>query len=276
MLELAAGGGGAARQALAEGVAMLRRVGDGALLQTALGLLGHAARLEGDAAAARRYWEEAVAVARSLGYRGSLVAALLNLGELALAEGDEPGASARYAEALEAALAAAGEIVPNVLDRLAGLALLQGRPAHALRLFGAAAALRRASGWPLKPQWWRLRDEQIVAARAALPVAEAERAWAAGQGATLDQAVALARGGAAGAGEPPTGGPARAGLPGGLTAREAEVLRHVAAGETDRQIAAALLVTEATVGRHLANVYAKLGVSSRAAATAFALRAGLA
>jgi DNA-binding NarL/FixJ family response regulator len=50
----------------------------------------------------------------------------------------------------------------------------------------------------------------------------------------------------------------------------------VAAGETDRQIAAALVVTEATVGRHLANAYAKLGVASRAAATAFAVREGLA
>ena len=45
---------------------------------------------------------------------------------------------------------------------------------------------------------------------------------------------------------------------------------------THRQIAGALVVSEATVGRHLANIYTKLGVSSRAAATAFALRAGLA
>ena len=58
-------------------------------------------------------------------------------------------------------------------------------------------------------------------------------------------------------------------------AREAEVLLLVAAGHTDRQIAAALVLSETTVGRHLSNIYAKLGVSSRAAATAFALRAGL-
>jgi DNA-binding NarL/FixJ family response regulator len=54
------------------------------------------------------------------------------------------------------------------------------------------------------------------------------------------------------------------------------VLRLVAEGRTDRQVAAALVVTEATVGRHLVNVYRKLGVSSRTAATAFALRQGLA
>jgi len=63
--------------------------------------------------------------------------------------------------------------------------------------------------------------------------------------------------------------------PGGLTVRETEVLRLVAEGRTDRQIAAALVLSETTVGRHLTHIYTKLGVSSRAAATAVALRAGL-
>jgi DNA-binding NarL/FixJ family response regulator len=54
------------------------------------------------------------------------------------------------------------------------------------------------------------------------------------------------------------------------------VLRHVAAGETDRQIAAALVITEHTVGRHLTHIFRKLDVSSRAAAGAFAVRHGLA
>jgi DNA-binding NarL/FixJ family response regulator len=56
----------------------------------------------------------------------------------------------------------------------------------------------------------------------------------------------------------------------GLTAREVEVLRLVAAGKTNRQIAAALVVSEHTVARHLQNIFAKLRVSTRAAATAFA------
>lgn len=58
--------------------------------------------------------------------------------------------------------------------------------------------------------------------------------------------------------------------PGGLTAREAEVLGRVAEGETNRQVAAALHITEKTVGRHLSNVYLKLGVASRTAAAAWA------
>ena len=56
----------------------------------------------------------------------------------------------------------------------------------------------------------------------------------------------------------------------GLTAREAEVLRLVAAGKTNREIAASLVISEHTVARHVQNIFAKLGLSSRAAATAFA------
>jgi len=62
--------------------------------------------------------------------------------------------------------------------------------------------------------------------------------------------------------------PARA--PAGLTAREIEVLRVVAGGSTNREAAAALFLSEKTVARHLSNIFTKLGVSSRAGATAYA------
>jgi DNA-binding NarL/FixJ family response regulator len=57
---------------------------------------------------------------------------------------------------------------------------------------------------------------------------------------------------------------------GGLTARELEVLRLVAAGKTNRAIAEDLVLSEKTVARHVSNIFGKLGVSSRAAATAHA------
>ncbi len=57
---------------------------------------------------------------------------------------------------------------------------------------------------------------------------------------------------------------------GGLTARELEVLRLVATGRTNRSIAADLFLSEKTVARHVSNIFSKLGVSSRAAATAYA------
>ena len=56
----------------------------------------------------------------------------------------------------------------------------------------------------------------------------------------------------------------------GLSARELEVLRLVAAGRTNREIASTLVISEHTVARHLQNIFAKLGLSSRTAATAFA------
>jgi DNA-binding NarL/FixJ family response regulator len=64
--------------------------------------------------------------------------------------------------------------------------------------------------------------------------------------------------------------PAPAPAASGLTARELEVLRLVAVGRTNREIAAELFVSEHTVARHLQNIFAKLGVSSRTAAGAFA------
>jgi DNA-binding CsgD family transcriptional regulator len=57
---------------------------------------------------------------------------------------------------------------------------------------------------------------------------------------------------------------------GGLTARELQLLRLVAAGQTNRSIAADLFLSERTVERHVSNILTKLGVSSRAAATAYA------
>jgi DNA-binding CsgD family transcriptional regulator len=62
---------------------------------------------------------------------------------------------------------------------------------------------------------------------------------------------------------------------GGLTDREAEVLQLVAAGLSNRAIAAQLVLSEKTVARHLSNIFTKLGVSSRAGATASALRNGI-
>jgi DNA-binding CsgD family transcriptional regulator len=58
--------------------------------------------------------------------------------------------------------------------------------------------------------------------------------------------------------------------PGGLTDREAEILVQVASGATNKQVAAALFISEKTVARHLANIFAKLGLSSRTAAAAWA------
>jgi DNA-binding NarL/FixJ family response regulator len=55
-----------------------------------------------------------------------------------------------------------------------------------------------------------------------------------------------------------------------LTARELEVLRLIVAGKTNKAIAASLFLSERTIDRHVSNIFSKLNVSSRAAATAYA------
>jgi DNA-binding NarL/FixJ family response regulator len=64
--------------------------------------------------------------------------------------------------------------------------------------------------------------------------------------------------------------------PGGLTEREIEVLRLIAAGRSNKEIASELVISERTVARHVSNIFTKLGVPSRAAAASFALKQGLA
>src|SRR5262249_11295680 len=119
---------------------------------------------------------------------------------------------------------------------------------------------------------------RLAAARARLDGATWAATWAAGRSLPPGQAVedalvpvAKAEQGRAMPGDPPP--PAH---PAGLTAREVEVLRLVAEGLTDAQVAARLALSPRTIGRHLVSVYGKLGVPSRAAATRFALQHGLA
>ena len=64
--------------------------------------------------------------------------------------------------------------------------------------------------------------------------------------------------------------PSRPPAAGGLTSREVEVLRLVATGKTNRAIAEELVISEKTVARHVSNIFKKLRISSRSAATAFA------
>jgi DNA-binding NarL/FixJ family response regulator len=61
----------------------------------------------------------------------------------------------------------------------------------------------------------------------------------------------------------------------GLTARELQVLSLVATGRTNREISSTLVISEHTVARHLQNIFSKLHVSSRTAATTMALEHGL-
>ena len=147
----------------------------------------------------------------------------------------------------------------------------------AVQLAGGAAdaalpALRRAF------DLWQRAEAPYHAARARELAALACRSLGDAEGAALELDAAAAvyrRLGAA----PDLARLARATRPPdphGLSRRELEVLRLVAAGDTNKAIAATLFLSERTVERHLSNIFTKLDLSTRAAATAWAWRHGLA
>ncbi|MGW0102263.1 response regulator transcription factor, partial [Nocardia sp. NPDC003354] len=131
---------------------------------------------------------------------------------------------------------------------------------------GAVGELRRAV------RLWSALDAPYETARCRADLGRALRALADEDSARMEFAAAqriFARLGATPAADEVAGLLTPA-LPGGLTAREVEVLRLVAAGRSNPQIAGELVVSEKTVARHLSNIFTKLEVGSRTAAAAFA------
>lgn len=102
---------------------------------------------------------------------------------------------------------------------------------------------------------------------AATPAQIADAVWADVRAGRLDGAAADAV--LAAAGQPATH--RRDTWPAGLSGREVEVLRLIARGQTNKQVAASLCLSAKTVGRHIENLYAKIGARSRAAAALFAM-----
>lgn len=130
---------------------------------------------------------------------------------------------------------------------------------------GALPYLRKASGL------WRRLDAPYETARVRLQIGRALAALDDEVSAASELAAARRAFEELGVPPPDQDAPGgRSALPAGLTAREAEVLRLVASGQSNAQIASALVLSEKTVARHLSNIFAKLEVGSRTAAAAFA------
>jgi predicted ATPase/DNA-binding CsgD family transcriptional regulator len=176
-------------------------------------------------------------------------------------------------------------VAAPLLDVLAGLLLDGDQAEAAARLLGAAHALRSAMGTPLRPCDRPWREAIVAGARAALGLGRFARAEMAGAALGLAEALAEARTlleqhAFADAPPPP---PANADVDpelraaiGALSPRELEVLQLVVEGLTDREIGGRLSISQHTVSNHVARILSKLQVPTRAAATAIAIRAGLA
>ncbi len=151
----------------------------------------------------------------------------------------------------------------------------QGELAWAAWLWGAAESLRETTGAPLPPVERVPYERAVAAARVQFGEKTFAAVWAEGRTMTPEQALA-AQGPVTMPSptpvEPPSTPPVKpVTYPNGLTAREVEVLRLLAQGLTDTQIAEQLIISPRTVNNHLTSIYSKIQVSSRSAATRYAI-----
>jgi predicted ATPase/DNA-binding CsgD family transcriptional regulator len=264
---------GAARDN-AEALRLVRQTGDRLQAGTLLCNLSDYELWTGDLDAARRHLAESLDIARALGARNSAVIGTFNLGLAEYLGGAPVAARALFAESLE--LAQRMGMKRHTAYALIGLALAGhggDGPAWSARLHGAADQALADLGHTLQPLEARLADLDRQRLRAAMGDEAFEAEYAAGR--TLDLAQVLAT---ASRERTPTG-QARAAVPDTaattLTSRELDVLKLVAQGMSNQDIARRLVLSEHTVHRHLANILRKLGLSSRAAAAAWGARTGL-
>jgi len=240
---------------------------------------GALAQLQGDWEQAVVLYAESLAICREIGHKWMTAGGLHNLGGAVLHQGDTRRAAACFAEglALSRELGDQSSIAAN-LAGMAGVAAAQEQPQRSARLFGAADALFGAMGYVLEPQDRAEYDRNAAVARAQLGDEAFVVAWEAGRAMPIEQAIAdaleaLPEVSAPAPALPATPKPAvaSAAYPAGLTAREVEVLRLVAQGLTDAQVAQRLVVSAHTVHAHLRSIYGKLEVTSRTAASRFAV-----
>jgi predicted ATPase/DNA-binding CsgD family transcriptional regulator len=268
--------------------------------RTLLGL-GDLARLRGDHEMARQRYVEALGYLREVNSRPDTARCLAGLGRIAIEQGDLPTARQNLAESLRLSHASGSRIgMARGLEALARLAILEGSPQAALQLAGAVTTLWGEAGLPPMPG---ARTQRYLDAAAGLGQHVVARLWAEGAAMSSADAVRLALGpprpaefpaaygpadepatGRPGPGETATGpaGPGphpvphpRPPVPESLTAREREVVALIAAGKSNRAIGAELFISPATAARHVANILAKLGYTSRSQVAVWAASAQL-
>jgi ATP/maltotriose-dependent transcriptional regulator MalT len=242
-------------------------------------LLGHAARSRGMPDRSIAYHMAAVATLSKLPGKNKLADALISLGWAQLLSGELDQSRTNYREGLALAEASDDRLrMGRSVGGAGGLAAAGGDPRIAARLFGAAAAQREDEQVQLKPTIQAELDRLTTRVRDLLGEAAFVAAWTAGRSLRLEDAVAEAR-----VVLVETWRPGPAGSLAGqstkvnadgfrLTPREWQVLRLLASGQSDKQIAEELFISARTASSHVAAIIGKLGVSSRTAAVAIAVR----
>jgi predicted ATPase/DNA-binding CsgD family transcriptional regulator/Tfp pilus assembly protein PilF len=253
---------------------------------------GSLARARRDNETALRHFRSALAMFEEIESRTEIARCLAGIGWVTLATGDLRSAATSLSQSLQLSMATGQRLgIARGLDAVAALAVAAGDPATAVRLEGAAGALRDLVG-PVRSSMAQGRlDSVLSVARQQVGDQQAARLLAEGGRIgvydAVSSAIALADAVAdqAGPGQPGAGQPA-AGQPdangsrppresgqaagrGTLTAREQQIAELIARGLSNRGIAAELFISPATAARHVANIFAKLGVTSRAQVAAW-------
>jgi predicted ATPase/DNA-binding CsgD family transcriptional regulator len=263
---------------MTEGARLTRQLGDKGNLPFVLVELARISLRRGDSEAAAMLVKESMEIAEQTGNQLNIASSLIALAHVAL----QNGASDRAVELLVESIAMSqrsGDVpcIAEVLEELAALAIASGEMRVGARLLGASQNLMANVGFGVGA----LRTfvdvaDMMTAARSALGEAQLTEAFAAGQALTLEEAVAEAL-----AFKPLVGrndvstSPVAIGSPTGLSPRELEVLRLMADGLTNQQIADCLFLSRRTVTSHATSILGKLGLSSRTAAVSYAIRHGL-
>jgi ATP/maltotriose-dependent transcriptional regulator MalT len=255
---------------LEEGLALSREVGHKLGIAWALSHQGEVFLQQGNAIKARPLLEESLLLFREGRDLRYIAESLSLLGRAEALAGNYTAARTSYEESLAIGREAGNKLgISFSLKGLAAVIAEQGDQAWAAVIWGAEEALREAMGVPIPPVYRTDYDRVVAAARAQLGEQAFATFWAQGRTMTPEQALAAGR-------QPilprPTS-PVRptATYPDGLSAREVEVLRLLAQGLTSAQIAERLVISVVTVNFHVRSIYSKLGVTSRAAATRYAL-----
>jgi predicted ATPase/DNA-binding CsgD family transcriptional regulator/transcriptional regulator with XRE-family HTH domain len=271
LVNLAEGDLAAARESLENGLAVVRTLRDTRSVALIAATTADVARCQGDYTRAAELYSESLALYHQLGNRAEIPAILHNQGYVALGTRDYGAAQNLFAESLRrqhAASNAAG--IAEGLGGMAALATAQGQLERAARLFGAAETIRASNPAPI---WHAERleiDRYTQKLHSRLLAAIRLQRWHEGQVFSTEQAIeyALADEEHAMAQKP------RSGI-GSLTEREREVAALIAQGLTNHAIAEQLVISERTVERHVANIFAKLDLSSRTQIAIFAVETGL-
>jgi DNA-binding NarL/FixJ family response regulator len=239
----------------------------------------------GDLHRARQLFEQALAIKREFGERRSIAIGLANLADVLIRTSQWDAAEAVLAEG--AGLAAGNpQLVGTIACNQGALAAHRQDWATATERFEAAIASSQAGGHPHDVVEAMIGLGRVRALtgdhRAAVARLRAAHALATeiGNPQRLAEAeAALAEAALAEVAGPDPAGPAAAGegppRPENVTGRQAEVLALLAAGLSNKQIAAELYLSTATVERHLATIYRNLGLGGRVEAARFAMENGL-